>query len=56
MNISQMINQGYILEVLQAELDKCEVRCMNCHMREEEERYDLSRLAYSHCLMLPDIV
>ena len=38
MNVSQMINQGYVLEVLQAEIEKCEVRCMNCHMRVEKRR------------------
>ena len=38
MNLSQMVNQGYSLKVLQAEIDKCEVRCMNCHMRQEKVR------------------
>jgi len=38
MNISQMVNQGYSFDALQAEIDKCEVRCGNCHMRKEKER------------------
>ncbi len=38
MNISQMVNQGYSIQVLQEEIDKCEVRCMNCHMRIEKKR------------------
>ncbi|MCI0550754.1 MAG: hypothetical protein L0287_07350 [Anaerolineae bacterium] len=38
MAISQMVNQGYSIEALQEEIDKCEVRCMNCHMRKEKER------------------
>ena len=38
MNISQMVNQGYSIQVLQAEIDKCEVRCMNCHMKIEKKR------------------
>ena len=38
MNISQMVNQGYSLQALQTEIDKCEVRCGNCHMRVEKER------------------
>jgi hypothetical protein len=38
MNISQMVNQGYRLEAIQREMDKCVVRCANCHMRVEKER------------------
>jgi hypothetical protein len=38
MNISQMINQGYTLKVLQEEIDKCEVVCSNCHLRREKKR------------------
>jgi hypothetical protein len=38
MNISQMINQGYVLDVLKEEIDKCEVVCNNCHLRREKKR------------------
>ena len=38
MAISQMVNQGYSMAALQAEIDKCEVRCFNCHMRQEKRR------------------
>jgi hypothetical protein len=31
MAISQMVNQGYSLEAIQTEIDKCEVRCLECH-------------------------
>ena len=31
MNVSQMVNQGYSIEALQAEIDKCEIRCLECH-------------------------
>lgn len=38
MNISQMVNQGYLVEVIQEEIDKCEVVCNNCHLRREKKR------------------
>ena len=38
MNVSQMVNQGYSLEAIQSEIDTCEVRCGNCHMRIEKQR------------------
>jgi hypothetical protein len=38
MNISQMVNQGYSLDAIQQEIDKCEIRCGNCHMRVEKQR------------------
>jgi ArsR family metal-binding transcriptional regulator len=38
MDISQMVNQGYSFEALQVEIDKCDIRCANCHMRIEKQR------------------
>ena len=38
MDISQMVNQGYSLQLLAEEIAKCEVRCFNCHMRKEKKR------------------
>lgn len=37
MAVSQMVNQGYSLTALQTEIDKCEVRCHNCHHRIEKK-------------------
>jgi hypothetical protein len=31
--ISQLVNRGMPWAVIQAEIDKCEVRCANCHTR-----------------------
>jgi hypothetical protein len=31
--ISDMVNQGYTVEAIQAEISKCEVRCLDCHHR-----------------------
>jgi len=30
-NVSDMANQPYSIEAVQKEIDKCEVRCANCH-------------------------
>lgn len=30
-SISNMVNLGYTIESIQAELEKCEVRCLECH-------------------------
>lgn len=33
LGISQMMRRGFSLEIVQKEIDKCEVRCANCHIR-----------------------
>ena len=38
MDISQMVNQGYSLPAIQAEIEKCEVVCLNCHYKREKVR------------------
>jgi len=37
-NISDMVNQSYCFETIQKEIDKCEVRCSNCHRKVTHER------------------
>jgi len=31
MNISDMSNRGYSFKSIEKEMEKCEVRCANCH-------------------------
>ena len=41
-NISDMVNRGYSLKRIQAEINKCKVLCLNCHAKlhkqEKEEK------------------
>jgi hypothetical protein len=37
-NVSQMVNQGYSIAAIRAEIDKTEIVCSNCHMRREKRR------------------
>ena len=34
MKISHMVNQGCSIEAIKDEIDKCEIRCGNCHMKD----------------------
>ena len=38
MSIAELVNRGYLVEVMQEEIRKCEVRCANCHLRVEKQR------------------
>lgn len=39
--IANMISQGYSMETVQKEIDKCEIVCANCHrVRTHERRMD----------------
>jgi hypothetical protein len=33
-NIGEASTSGYSVKMIQSEIDKCEVRCANCHMRQ----------------------
>lgn len=35
MNVAELINRGYLVEVVREEIEKCIVLCYNCHMKEE---------------------
>ena len=37
-SISQLVSAQVTLEKLQAEIDKCEIRCANCHLRVTKQR------------------
>jgi hypothetical protein len=38
LTIANMVNLGYSIKALQAEIDKCEIRCWTCHMKVEKKR------------------
>jgi len=41
-NISDMVNRGYSITKIKAEIDKCKVLCLNCHAKlHKKEKDDL---------------
>ena len=43
--VTRMANQPCGLEALQQEMDKCEIRCANCHRRRTHERRQQAEIA-----------
>lgn len=50
-NVSSMLNQGYSQKKIKEEIDKCLVRCANCHRRKTA----IDQEWYSHKLFLENI-
>ena len=42
-DISTMVMKGYELEIIETEIEKCEVRCYNCHAIRTHERQKSNR-------------
>ena len=42
-NISTMVHEYYSIDAIQKEIDKCEVRCANCHRQVTHERRQKKR-------------
>ncbi len=36
--VVEMVNSGYSIETIKAEIEKCDVVCFNCHMRREHNK------------------
>lgn len=43
-NVSEMLANGYGVDAIQKEIDKCEVRCCNCHRRRTSQVYGSYRI------------
>lgn len=46
LDVSKMISRGYGLEAIAEEIEKCEVRCANCHRRATAKRAGWYRLSF----------
>lgn len=51
-DIAKMVSEGYSLKTIQQEIDKCEIRCANCHMLVTAERGNFWRSA----LFIPEFI
>ena len=43
-DVSQLVRKGYCWETIQKEIEKCEVRCANCHARKTAKQFGWSKL------------
>lgn len=58
MNVSDMIRSDYGWETIKAEIDKCEVRCANCHsvVTAQRKASEKSRLPFDEATRFPAVV
>jgi 5-methylcytosine-specific restriction endonuclease McrA len=47
-NVSQMVSWGLAWSAIEAEIAKCEVRCVNCHVRKTARDVGIYELKHSH--------
>lgn len=47
LNVSAMIRSGYGLDRIKKEVEKCLVRCCNCHRRRTTHQFDWWKLTYA---------
>lgn len=47
MDVTRMVAAGYSRKLILSEIDKCEVRCANCHRRKTRERIRIAKQAIS---------
>lgn len=38
-NVSTLVSEGYCLETIKKEIDKCQILCSNCHRRKNAKEY-----------------
>lgn len=50
-SISDMVKNSYSWEAIMREINKCEVRCFNCHMKRTAKRQDWAKLRLP-CILL----
>jgi hypothetical protein len=36
--VSKMVHEGYSLDMIKKEIEKCEIRCANCHIKKDTPR------------------